>query len=331
MPRILRPALLILALLLPAACAQSPGGSQQAAAAPDPTDPLEPTNRQVLDFNLRADECCIRPVAEGYRAAVHPWVRTRIRNVIANIDVPRHAANALLQGEPLVAATNVMRFVINSTLGIGGMFDLAEIGGPPRQPRDFGQTLYRWGVEDGPYLMLPIVGPNNPRDLAGSVADGFMNPISWFVPFWGNLLRSGVDGVDVREQNIETLDALRADSLDFYARLRSVWQQRRDAELGRTGRAGQDPSVLDDPEAAPPRPVSPRTEAAPAAEAPRAEAVPAEAPRAAARTRRATTAHATRTPPRSVATARRGEETGAWPEQAAMPPGGLRLSLAGLE
>lgn len=253
---------LALALLLPAACAQSPAGPQaDTALATDPRDPLEPLNRHMLEFNLAVDDCCIRPVAMAYRDALHPWVRQRIRNVIATIEEPRIAANALLQGEPRVATETALRFVINATIGLGGMFDLAEIGGPPRRERDFGQTLHVWGVGEGPYLMLPVAGPSNPRDLAGLVADGFMNPISYFVPFWGNMVRGVVDGVDLREQNIEALDSLRAESLDLYARLRSVWQQQRDAELGRP--PAEEPGgldVLDDPEAdaatAPPPPAA---------------------------------------------------------------------------
>lgn len=264
---------LALALLLPAACAQSPAGPQAGAdLATDPRDPLEPLNRDILAFNLAADDCCIRPVAMGYRQALHPWVRERIRNVIATIEEPRIAANALLQGEPRLATETALRFVINATIGLGGMFDLAEIGGPPRRERDFGQTLHVWGVGEGPYLMLPIAGPSNPRDLAGLVADGFMNPIGYFVPFWSNVLRGVVDGVDLREQNIESLDNLRAESLDFYARLRSVWQQQRDAELGRP--PPEEPGgldVLDDPEAEAPA-------AAPAAAAAPPPAQPAAAP-----------------------------------------------------
>jgi phospholipid-binding lipoprotein MlaA len=250
----MRAILVALLLLLPAACAQRPDGPQSAAAplAGDPTDPFEATNRRLFVLNTAIDDCCLRPIAVGYRHALHPWVRTRIRNVVNNAQELRHSANAALQGEPLVAGENLMRFVINTTLGLGGMFDLESVGGPPSQPRDFGQTLYRWGVEDGPFLMLPVVGPSNPRDLLGRVADGFMNPVSWLMPFTGNLARGVVEGIDLREQNVESLDALRSESLDFYARFRSVWQQRRSAQLGRT--TPDDPGsldVLDDPAAAP--------------------------------------------------------------------------------
>lgn len=238
---------LLLTLAL-GACAQSPRDVQPAAgAATTPGDPYEATNREILAFNLAADDCCIRPVAMGYRKALGPWVRTRIRNVVENIHEPRYAANNLLQGRPLAAGENVMRFFINSTMGLGGMFDMAEIGGPERKPRDFGQTLHVWGVPDGPYLMLPILGPSNPRDTVGMVGNGLLNPLSWLMPFWGNATRGVVDGIDVRERNIESLDALRSDSLDFYARLRSVARQQRAAELGLATPEGLGLEVLDDP------------------------------------------------------------------------------------
>lgn len=276
MPRstatILRPLAVLLAAMLLQACAGNGGGQQQAAAGPatgapaaaSPTntrpslteegDPLESVNRKVLDFNLTVDDHAIKPVAEFYRDNIGPWVRTRIRNVINNLEEPRYLANSLLQGQPLVAGQTFMRFVINSTLGLGGMFDMEQIGGPPRTPRDFGQTLYVWGLPPGPYLMLPILGPSNPRDTVGSVADGFMNPINWLMPFYGNVSRGVVGGIDTRAQNIESVEQLRSGSLDFYARLRSVWQQHRDAELraatGEPPREGPDLDLLEDPGAA---------------------------------------------------------------------------------
>ncbi|WP_135468350.1 MlaA family lipoprotein [Crenalkalicoccus roseus] len=245
---------LLLALLL-GACAQSPAGRQAATGAPpvDTGDPWENTNRRILDFNLAVDDCCIRPVALGYRDAVPSWVRTRVRNVINNMDEPRFVANNLLQGRPLAAGESLMRFFINSTMGLGGMFDMAQFGGPERKPRDFGQTLHAWGLPGGPYLMLPIAGPSNPRDTVGMVTDGFLNPLNWLIPIWGIAARDVVWGIDAREQTVEALDALRAESLDFYARLRSVARQRRAAELGLATPEGVGLDVLDDPgEEAPP-------------------------------------------------------------------------------
>lgn len=213
----------------------------------DPTDPFEPLNRRILDLNFRVDDAVIKPVAKAYRAAVGPWARARIHNVLTNFAEPAVAANRLLQGKPVEAGTSFMRFMINSTLGLGGMFDLESIGGPPRQVADLGQTLAQWGVPDGPYLMLPIAGPSNPRELVGSVGNAFLNPINlaFAIPFAAGAGRTVALGVDERERNIETIDDLRANSLDVYARLRSAWQQHRDAELGRT--APTNPDVLEDP------------------------------------------------------------------------------------
>jgi phospholipid-binding lipoprotein MlaA len=235
---------LLLTLLL-GACAGTASGP-----VTDATDPLEPTNRQVLDLNLRLDDAVFRPVAVFYRDSLGAWTRTRIRNVVRNLNEPTVVANALLQGRPLDAGQATMRFVINSIGGLGGMFDLESIGGPPRLVRDLGQTFYVWGVPDGPFLMLPIVGPSNPRELTGLIGNGFMNPISWLMPISANLGRDAVEGLDERERNIETLDELKATSLDLYARLRSLWRQNRDAELGRTSSESLD--VLEDP-GGPPR------------------------------------------------------------------------------
>lgn len=276
MPRstatVLRPLAVLLAALLLQACAGSGGAPQQAAAGPttgapaatppaatrpplaEEGDPLESINRKILDFNLTIDDHAIKPVAEFYRDNLGPWVRTRIRNVVHNMDEPRYMANSLLQGQPLLAGQTLMRFLINSTMGLGGMFDMQQFGGPPRTERDFGETLYVWGLPAGPFIMIPILGPSNPRDIVGSVADGFMNPINWYMPFYGNASRGVVDGIDTRAENIESLDQLRAGSLDFYARLRSVWQQHRDAQLravtGEPPPEGQDLDLLEDPGAA---------------------------------------------------------------------------------
>jgi len=272
MPRHVLPVLLLAAAL--GACAQGQAGNAPhqlatngagriasdatgstppvvVVAPTDPGDPLEATNRQVFDFNLKLDDAIVRPIAVFYRDALGNWTRTRIRNVLRNLNEPAAAANSLLQGRPLEFAQTTLRFVFNSTAGIGGMFDLAQFGGPPRVKRDFGETLYVWGLPDGPYLMVPVLGPSNPRELTGTITNGFLNPLNYFIPLGPNLGRSVVEGVDEREQNIEVLDELRASSLDFYARLRSLWQQHRDAELGRT--SPQDLDVLEDPGAAPAR------------------------------------------------------------------------------
>jgi phospholipid-binding lipoprotein MlaA len=231
------------------ACAARPGAPQAASAAPTaPGDPFEPTNRRILNFNWRVDDAIYRPAADFYRRAVGPWTRTRVRNVLLNLNEPAVAANALLQARPVAAGTSFMRFAVNSTLGLGGLFDLEPVGGPPRQDIGFGQTLHAWGLPDGPYLMLPFAGPSTPRDLAGDIGDGLLNPLSWTFPLGANLGRTAALGLDERERNGEALDDIRGNSLDPYARLRSLWRQNRDAKLGIA--TAEAPEVLDDPEAA---------------------------------------------------------------------------------
>jgi phospholipid-binding lipoprotein MlaA len=241
---------LLLASSLLAACATR-GGNGADLAAGEPVDPLEPVNRQVLDFNLALDDAVIKPVAQAYRDVVPEFARLRIRAFLDNLQEPRILANNLLQLRLLDAGHTTMRFVFNSTAGVGGLFDVATGWGIARRRGDFGQTLYAWGVEDSPYVMLPIAGPSTARDTVGLVADGFLNPLNWLIPMEANLARGMVEGIDLREQNIESLEELRRGSLDFYARLRSVWLQRRNAQLGRAADAeDRGPAVLDDPAAA---------------------------------------------------------------------------------
>jgi phospholipid-binding lipoprotein MlaA len=242
------PALALAAALLLPGCAARPDGPQAAAAAAAPTapgDPFEATNRRILRFNFKVDDAIYRPAAVFYRRKVGPWTRARVRNVLRNLNEPIVTANALLQARPVAAGTSLMRFAVNSTLGLGGLFDLEPIGGPPRQTIDLGQTLYAWGLPDGPYIMLPFAGPFTPRELAGTVGGGLMNPLTWALPLGANLGRTVAYGLDERERNIEALDEVRNNSLDSYARLRSLWRQNRDAELGIA--TSEAPEVLDDP------------------------------------------------------------------------------------
>lgn len=240
-------------LLLLAACATAPGA--------DPRDPFERQNREVLAFNEGVDAAVLRPAAEAYREGVPAPVRTGIRNVLNNLNQPVIFANNLLQARFLDAGQTLMRFYINTTAGLLGIFDVATPAGATERPADFGQTLAAYGLPDGPFLMLPILGPTNLRDAVGQGVDTLANPVGLAGGYVLGRTVNGVVGVgrgtlgglDLRAENLETLDALRAESLDFYARLRSVVQQRRDAELGRSGTADAAPvGVLEDPGAAPP-------------------------------------------------------------------------------
>lgn len=237
-------------------CASLPSGGGAAA-----DDPLEPVNRAVFDVNLRLDDALIRPLAEAYRNTVPAFVRDRIRAGIDNLAEPRIFANDLLQRRAEAAGITFARFAINTTLGLGGLFDVATEKGFARQSGDFGQTLYTWGVDDGPYLVLLFFGPSNARDAVGLGVDLFTTPPALVVTgHVGTLVNIGVgtiDGMDLRSRNIESLDEIKASALDLYAYLKSVTRQRRAAQLREaTGGKEEEPPELVDPGAAgaPPQP-----------------------------------------------------------------------------
>lgn len=245
----------LVALLALGACAT--GGNADPPA--DPSDPFEASNRAVLDFNMAVDDNVLRPVAEAYRDNIPRPFRTALRNFLRNLNEPVILANNVLQLRMLDAGHTLMRFYINSTAGGLGVFDLATPAGIERRSGDFGQTLHAWGVPDGPFLMLPLFGPTTVRDAVGDGVDAVASPVGLLTNavFSAGIAqalgvgRGTLGGLDLRSENIETLDALRADSLDFYARLRSITRQRRDAELGRSTVEGQGLVTLDDPGATP--------------------------------------------------------------------------------
>ncbi|MEO8936667.1 MAG: VacJ family lipoprotein [Burkholderiaceae bacterium] len=245
----------VVGLLLASAlggCATVPNGSGDDARR----DPLEPFNRRVFAVNQSLDRAVIKPVAKAYRDALPETVRDRIRAFVDNLGEPLTFANDLLQGRGEAAGITGRRFLINSTIGLAGLFDRATELGEVRQSGDFGQTLYAWGIADGPYLMLPFFGPSTVRDAFGFGVDTYASPMG-HIGSDATRTKSGVTvgvvgGVDLRSRNIETLDAIEAASLDYYVYLRSVWRQHREATL-REAREGALPPDLDltDPDAPP--------------------------------------------------------------------------------
>ncbi len=228
-----------------------------ACATPENRDPLETINRHIFEFNDAMDAGVIRPIAESYRATVPEPARRGIRNALNNLQEPVIFINNVLQFRLADAGTTLIRFSMNTTVGVLGVMDVATPAGHSQRLGDFGQTLYAAGVGDGPFLMLPLLGPSNLRDAIGGGVDAVIDPVGYAT---GQVIsrtaaviavgtgRAVIRGVDLRAENIENLDALRADSLDYYARLRSVMQQRRDAQLGRTsGDTGEGLVTLDDP------------------------------------------------------------------------------------
>ena len=195
-------------------------------------DPLETFNRGSFEFNLFLDRLLLKPIAKGYRVVTPSFVRTGVSNFVFNLKTPVTVANDLLQGEPTRATESVGRFMFNTILGFGGLVDVGGmLGMPERHTEDFGQTLAVYGVGSGPYIMLPLLGPSNPRDLAGTVVDFAFDPFSFFAPSELSLARRGADILSVREANIETVDELERTSIDFYAATRTLSRQLRDNEI----------------------------------------------------------------------------------------------------
>src|SRR6266581_1895779 len=223
-------------------CASLPPGEQRV-----PDDPLEPLNRAVFDVNTALDDAFIRPLAEAYRAIVPPLVRDRIRSAIDNLAEPRIFVNDLLQRRPDAAGITFARFFINTIVGLAGMFDLAAERGFAKQSGDFGQTLYTWGVDDGPYLVLLLLGPSNLRDAFGLGVDVLTTPPALIASSHANLAVGMVDGIDLRARNIETLDEIKASALDYYAHLKSVTRQRRESQLREASGVNDEPQDLIDP------------------------------------------------------------------------------------
>lgn len=200
----------------------------------DPADPYEATNREIFDFNLKIDRTFLRPTAERYVAYVPAGLRDAIRNVLDNLHAPVILANDILQGEGRRAEQTAGRFLVNSTLGVAGVVDMGSRMGIPAHEEDFGQTLAVWGAGEGPYLMLPLLGPSNPRDTAGRLGDIALDP-TIYLKIKRHLLwsatREYVTIVDTRSRNLDAFDAIERTSLDFYAATKSLYRQHRDSEI----------------------------------------------------------------------------------------------------
>jgi phospholipid-binding lipoprotein MlaA len=223
------------------------GGMARAAAPDDVNDPLEPMNRVFFNFDMFLDRILLKPAAEVYVAVIPAPGRHAVRHVLDNMNEPIVFANNMLQGQFHRADVTVGRFLLNSTFGLAGIFDWASQSGLPKQNGDFGQTLYVWGFGSGPYLFLPLLGPTNPRDAVGYGVDSSADPVGYafFAAGglrWVGFTRFGVDIVDARSQQLDTLDELQKNAIDFYAEIRSLSRQRRAIEL-RHGEPGALPKL----------------------------------------------------------------------------------------
>jgi phospholipid-binding lipoprotein MlaA len=212
-------AVALLAGLL-SACATTGGGSA--------ADPLEPLNRAIFGFNETFDRALLKPVAEGYRAVLPEMARAGVTNFFSNIADVWIAANNLLQGKPESALQDVMRVAINTVIGLGGLIDVASDAGLEKHNEDFGQTLGRWGVGSGPYLVLPFLGPSTIRD--GIALVGFDTAVD---PVWNvnhvptrNTLYSA-RAVNARADALDAVRAMEEAALDKYRFVRDSHLQRR--------------------------------------------------------------------------------------------------------
>lgn len=200
-------------------------------------DPLEPFNRSVFVFNKYVDMLIIKPVAKGYKWVLPSPVRTGIYNLLTHLSSPVSFINELLQGDLAGADIVLRRFFVNSILGVGGLIDAAEMHGLGPIPReDFGQTLGVWGVGPGPYLVLPILGPSNLRDVTGRVADIFADPLNmWAINQdhdWIPWTRAIVSGIDTRARLLGPFDDMMYRSVDPYSSFRSMYSQNRRYQIG---------------------------------------------------------------------------------------------------
>ncbi|GGJ40971.1 MlaA family lipoprotein [Neoroseomonas lacus] len=230
-------ATMLAAVLLAGGCATRPGEDDPEGLAEfrENNDGFEPTNRALFAAHEAADRNVLQPVAEAYRDVVPQGIRIAVRNILGNLRAPVILANDLLQGNVTRARETLGRFMVNSTIGVGGIIDAADFWGVRGHSEDFGQTLAVWGVGEGHYIFVPLLGPSNPRDLVGQGVDFVINPLSWFgqgilvdAAGWTQL---GLTVVDTREALLEPIDQVRATSLDPYSTLRSAYRQRRGYEI----------------------------------------------------------------------------------------------------
>jgi phospholipid-binding lipoprotein MlaA len=235
-----RGALLMLAALAFAGCAEVPSDPAARAAYDEANDPAEPTNRAIFDGNQWVDRNALQPVARTYQDNVPEGVRDSLRNFSGNLKGPVILVNDVLQGNMTRAWTTTQRFVVNTTVGGAGLFDVASDWDLPAHEADFGQTLGVWGVGPGPSVQLPLLGPSNLRDTVGTGLGLFGDPLG-YVP--GTTMQvvsvtgTVVGAVDGRARMLGVTDALEKSSVDYYAALRAMHAQRRAAFI-EEGKAG---------------------------------------------------------------------------------------------
>lgn len=231
--------LLIIALvsMVLVGCATAPDPTDEEAVAEyqEINDPAEPAMRGIFAFNKALDTGVLKPVADAYRTVAPEKLRNGIHNFLNYLRTPIIFFNNVLQGDVDAAMATMGRFLVNTTVGFVGFNDAAADLGMEFRNEDFGQTLAVWSLPEGPYLMLPVFGPSNPRDAIGRVVDFFIDPLNMWAnntdEKWTIPTRTVVDAIDFRARHYDTIEDLEKSSLDYYATIRSLYRQRRNDEI----------------------------------------------------------------------------------------------------
>jgi phospholipid-binding lipoprotein MlaA len=221
-------------------CAEKPPADDPEAVAEfeRANDPIEPFNRQVYAFNDTVDTYVLVPAAQRYRDYVPEFVRMRIRDFLNNLKSPVIFTNDVLQADPDKAGMTLFRFLLNTVGGVGGLFDVTP-DTAVRHDNDLGQTLGVWGVGEGPYLVLPIFGPSNPRDAFGMGVEAYLDPVDRYATNmgydWATYVRAVMSGIDRREGALDEVAEIKRTSVDPYSTIRSLYRQYREAQISGTG------------------------------------------------------------------------------------------------
>ncbi len=209
------------------------------AQLPASYDPWEPLNRKIHAFNNVVDRAIAKPLAKAYVAVVPRPVRLGVRNFFHNLGQPVSAINALLQGRPKQAGQSLARFVVNTTVGVAGIFDPATSFNIPNRSEDFGQTLGVWGWKKSRYLELPLFGPRTVRDAFGLIGDAPLAPLQYVEEDKARVFAQGLQLVDVRTQ-LMAVDSMREGAADDYALVRDAWLQRRNYQINEDRKQAED-------------------------------------------------------------------------------------------
>lgn len=220
--------IIFLGLAMPMGCAYAPAAAGSPAAQEN-HDPIEPFNRAMFWFNDKVDGYVLEPAAKGWDWLLPNRVKKSVSNFFQNLRFPIVAVNDLLQFKLVRSASDVGRFAVNTTAGVLGFFDPATDWGLEQHDEDFGQTLGFWGIPPGPYLVLPFLGPSDPRDAVGLAADSFSTVYPFFIPIYYTIGGRAVDIVNYRALVLRDVEQAKQASLDYYVAVRNAYRQRRAA------------------------------------------------------------------------------------------------------